>query len=174
MRRIALIAPLFLAMGVFASEEKPVERSYTTAPSAPKTQSWDQANAKSEGCVSCHTSTDRHTMHASPAVVLGCTDCHGGDAAIKAPASVDFHVRSARHYGDKAHDDHGDEHAFGTHSPFDPLYQSAMDSAHVLPRYPTAPWDWAGVTPDFLLPESVVSVEGTEWLEKAAYKVSAL
>ena len=37
MRRIALIAPLFLAMGVFASEEKPVERSYTTAPSAPRT-----------------------------------------------------------------------------------------------------------------------------------------
>lgn len=76
-------------------------------------------------------------MHASPQVVLGCTDCHGGNASIQAPADVNFHVRSARHYGDKAHDDHVDEHAFGTHSPFDPLYQSAMDSAHVLPRYPS-------------------------------------
>ena len=46
---------------------------------------------------------------------------------------------------------------------------NTLRTIHVLPRYPTAPWDWAGVTPDFLLPESVVSVEGTEWLEKAAY-----
>jgi len=38
------------------------------------------ANAKSVGCIQCHTTTDAHTMHASPNVVLGCTDCHGGDA----------------------------------------------------------------------------------------------
>ncbi|HEV7868056.1 MAG TPA: hypothetical protein VGO90_10270 [Chthoniobacteraceae bacterium] len=37
------------------------------------------AAAKSAGCIECHTSTDAHTMHASPNVVLGCTDCHGGD-----------------------------------------------------------------------------------------------
>src|SRR3546814_18961923 len=36
---------------------------------------------KSEGCYSCHVRTDRPTMHATPAVRLGCTDCHGGDAS---------------------------------------------------------------------------------------------
>ena len=34
---------------------------------------------KSRGCFECHQGTDTHTMHRSPNVVLGCTDCHGGD-----------------------------------------------------------------------------------------------
>ena len=44
-----------------------------------------QALAASEGCVSCHTATDRATMHANPAVSLGCADCHGGDARVMRP-----------------------------------------------------------------------------------------
>ena len=44
-------------------------------------QTWDEANRKSAGCVQCHTSTDAHTMHTSPNVILGCTDCHGGNSA---------------------------------------------------------------------------------------------
>ncbi|MGZ5101102.1 MAG: hypothetical protein ACXWGX_10575, partial [Usitatibacter sp.] len=44
-----------------------------------------EADAKSKGCVSCHTATDRHTMHQNPGVVLGCTDCHGGDARVFKP-----------------------------------------------------------------------------------------
>lgn len=39
----------------------------------------------------------------------------------------------------------------------------------VLHRYPSAPWDWAARTPDFELPSAVVSVEGIDWLRKAAY-----
>lgn len=46
---------------------------------------------------------------------------------------------------------------------------NTLRTVHVLPRYPTAPWAWGDVTPDFALPESVVSVEGTEWLERPAY-----
>ncbi len=42
-------------------------------------QTRESANSKSVGCMECHKSTDAHTMHASPNVVLGCTDCHGGD-----------------------------------------------------------------------------------------------
>src|ERR1700687_3251829 len=45
---------------------------------APERQSVAEAQVKSAGCVSCHTATDRPTMHQNPAVVLGCTDCHGG------------------------------------------------------------------------------------------------
>ncbi len=36
-----------------------------------------QAQSKSAGCLSCHVGIDE--AHASPAVKLGCTDCHGGD-----------------------------------------------------------------------------------------------
>ena len=42
-------------------------------------QSKDEALAKSRGCLECHITTDAHSMHTSPAVVLGCTDCHGGN-----------------------------------------------------------------------------------------------
>jgi len=43
-------------------------------------QSRGQAMEKSEGCMECHTTTDATSMHKSPNVVLGCTDCHGGNA----------------------------------------------------------------------------------------------
>src|SRR6202162_5862908 len=51
---------------------------YSAAPPAPAAQSVAEAEAKTKGCMSCHTATDRHTMHQNPGVVLGCTDCHGG------------------------------------------------------------------------------------------------
>ncbi len=44
-------------------------------------QTVGEANRKSVGCVECHKTTDAHTMHTSPNVVLGCTDCHGGNSA---------------------------------------------------------------------------------------------
>src|SRR5689334_23672103 len=55
------------------------------SPPAPQAQSVAQADAKSAGCMSCHTATDRHTMHQNPGVVLGCADCHGGDAKVVKP-----------------------------------------------------------------------------------------
>lgn len=39
----------------------------------------------------------------------------------------------------------------------------------VLPRYILAPWDWNLITPDFVLPSSVATQEGIEWIEKPAY-----
>jgi hypothetical protein len=50
-------------------------------PVAPAHQSSEQAQAKSAGCMSCHVTTDRPSMHDSTAVTLGCVDCHGGNAA---------------------------------------------------------------------------------------------
>ena len=41
-------------------------------------QSHQAAARKSAGCIECHAGIE--DMHASPHVVLGCTDCHGGDA----------------------------------------------------------------------------------------------
>src|SRR6266550_3796473 len=41
-------------------------------------QTQAEAAGKSRGCLECHTGSE--PMHASPNVVLGCTDCHGGTA----------------------------------------------------------------------------------------------
>ena len=83
------------------------------APPAPASQTQAEADAKSAGCTSCHTATDRHTMHRNPGVILGCTDCHGGDATIEA---------------------HGLTRS-------DAAYVAAMRKAHVLPRDESA-WHW--------------------------------
>src|SRR3954466_3761579 len=55
-----------------------------TAPSARPRQNWiDQsqaaADAKSSGCNQCHQGVE--PMHQASHVVLGCTDCHGGNPA---------------------------------------------------------------------------------------------
>ena len=79
-----------------------------TAP-APSSQSQAQMDSKSRGCISCHTKSDKLTMHTSPGVKLGCTDCHGGDADISVPANV---------------------------QQGSPDYQGALIKAHVAPSYP--------------------------------------
>ncbi len=91
--------------------ERPIERVYAAAPPAPRTQSPAEAEAKSAGCTSCHVKTDQPTMHATPAVVLGCTDCHGGDPRVMGDPRRGFD---------------------------DPAYVAARDKAHVLPRFPGA------------------------------------
>ncbi len=95
-------------------EEKPAERIYVTAPAAPSKQTAEQAEAKSAGCITCHTKSDAATMHVTPAVRLGCTDCHGGNAQVIGNPALE-------------HDD--------------PAYVAARDSAHVLPRY-AASWNY--------------------------------
>jgi hypothetical protein len=45
-------------------------------------ESPNQAQAASAGCISCHTGIEHPNMHAEDTVVLGCSDCHGGDASV--------------------------------------------------------------------------------------------
>ncbi|MEQ9641316.1 MAG: hypothetical protein RIM84_14925 [Alphaproteobacteria bacterium] len=126
-----------------AEGEKPVDRVYVTAPSAPQFQSWEQAEQKSAGCVSCHESSDLKTMHRNPAVILGCTDCHGGDATVMRPPGTGPGAPGhgdGKHDGKKGHaagagggDDHGGGHATRI---YEPSYRHAMEEAHVLPSYP--------------------------------------
>lgn len=101
----ASLAQMTIAEGAYHK----VEREYAFTPAAPASQTAHAAQTKSEGCQSCHTETDNKTMHANPAVQLGCTDCHGGDAQVFLTAGV---------------------------SKTDPRYARAMESAHVLPQYP--------------------------------------
>jgi len=100
---------LIVSMTALASEgEKPRKVEYPFYAAAPQKQTWLDADGKSTGCVSCHSASDAFTMHISQAVVLGCTDCHGGDASIRAPQDVAT----------------GEE------------YDAARDRAHVQPLYP--------------------------------------
>ncbi|HZG47514.1 MAG TPA: hypothetical protein VEZ41_14805 [Allosphingosinicella sp.] len=111
-----------------APAEKAVTRDYSRvrAAPAPRTQSREAMQAKSgvageSGCLSCHTDSDAHTMHRSPAVVLGCTDCHGGNPSVGKP---EFAELTKTEQGRS-----------------NPAYVAARDQAHVLPRYPGA-WHW--------------------------------
>src|SRR5258707_3758878 len=51
-----------------------------------RSQSQEEANRKSAGCISCHTSTDEPTMHPTKTVHIGCADCHGGNLFL----SIEF------------------------------------------------------------------------------------
>jgi hypothetical protein len=91
-----------------AEEEHPRHIDYPFYPPAPAEQTQEEADGKSRGCISCHSASDAATMHDSAAVVLGCSDCHGGDAKVSIPSGP---------YTDEA-------------------YAAARERAHVLPRYP--------------------------------------
>jgi len=106
---LLMLALAWPMSGVADDYEVPVARQYVATPAAPRGQTPDQAAAKSAGCISCHSPVDAPSMHASPAVVLGCVDCHGGDASAAAPTG------------------------FGKGTP---EYTAVRDRAHVLPRYP--------------------------------------
>ena len=59
------------------------------------TQSQEEVEGESYGCVSCHTSTDEPTMHPTRTVHLSCTECHGGNSAVSvasgtAPGSAEY------------------------------------------------------------------------------------
>ncbi|HJU18013.1 MAG TPA: hypothetical protein VJ770_16290 [Stellaceae bacterium] len=89
------------------------------APPAPMKETAAAMMAKSAGCRSCHTVTDSLTMHTSPGVTLGCTDCHGGNPNV-------FVARGAL--------------------PGSAEYQRALDAAHVHPLHPEA-WNYPSVVP---------------------------
>jgi len=70
-------------------------------------QSQGQVDQKDKGCLRCHKGIE--SMHASPAVRLGCIDCHGGHSEVDLAAGV------------------GKDSA---------EYEEVKSKAHVLPRYP--------------------------------------
>ena len=49
-------------------------------------QTQADADRKSKSCLKCHVGIE--SMHKSPAVKLGCTDCHGGDATANTMAKA--------------------------------------------------------------------------------------
>jgi hypothetical protein len=91
-RMVGALAALALA-GIAAltfanTEEAPAAGTYVAAPPAPEKQTRADARRKSEGCLTCHTASDNPSMHKNPAIILGCTDCHGGDVAKTKPPNA--------------------------------------------------------------------------------------
>jgi hypothetical protein len=82
MRHEAIVVVALALAGAVASRSD----SLVPRPLSLLQQTQAAADAKSRGCVTCHTNIE--PMHASPAVKLGCTDCHGGDAAATAKTAA--------------------------------------------------------------------------------------
>src|SRR5436190_5300915 len=109
----ARMALLFLLLAGCGSDPAlPVD------PENPSRQSREMAEAKSAGCLSCHVMAkdksgpglfDDPNMHVAEARV-GCTDCHGGNAAAYRPDESP-NLR-----------------------PYDNKYLAAMKDAHIPPR----------------------------------------
>jgi len=73
------------------------------SPASPRGQSQEEADRKSTGCISCHTTTDVPTMHPTKTVQLGCTDCHGGDSKINVASGTPANSSEYQSARDKAH-----------------------------------------------------------------------
>ena len=106
----ALLAVGWVTIATGADEaERPIARRYVATPAAPLDETPAQATTRSAGCLTCHTASDAPSMHKSDAVVIGCADCHGGDATVAAKAGM---LKTSVEY------------------------TRLRDAAHVLPRYP--------------------------------------
>ena len=113
-----LIAGFLLAVGVVAllacnlippPDEPP--QGYI-ASQALMSQTQEETDRKSTGCVSCHQNGEGEPiepMHESSAVKLGCTDCHGGNSAYMLATGI---IRGSKEF------------------------DATKKAAHVLPRYP--------------------------------------
>ena len=91
----------------FASRSRSVADSgHLIRPERPaevRSQSQEEAEQKSTGCISCHTSTDEPTMHPTKTVLLGCTDCHGGNGDVRIAAGVAASPAEYTRAKEKAH-----------------------------------------------------------------------
>lgn len=104
---VALTSAFFVAVASFdvdANEGGEIRQiNYPVYPPAPEFQTEKESDAKSDGCVSCHVPMDNKTMHRSRAVVIGCTDCHGGNAAASVTPDMKMDTPEYDRIKDEAH-----------------------------------------------------------------------
>src|SRR6202158_4556593 len=105
---VLCVSALSFVFAIRASSNPPAKVPQASAPF--RGQSKEEADRKSSGCISCHTSTDEPTMHPTKIVHLGCTDCHGGNSSVAVESGA---VSNS------------------------PEYNSAKEKAHVQPRGPS-------------------------------------
>src|SRR5271168_3421380 len=104
--RLLTLSSLFLSalfLLIFASHSRVSTAAAQEPGGIVRGESKEEADEKSAGCISCHTSTDEPTMHPTRSFNLGCADCHGCDYKLSAPAGAS--PSSAEYIGikNKAH-----------------------------------------------------------------------
>ena len=81
-------AAVLLWLGIHSRAASAAFQDSSTPMVSLRGQSQEEAQRKSAGCISCHTSTDEPTMHPTRTVQLACTDCHGGDSSASVAAGT--------------------------------------------------------------------------------------
>src|SRR3989454_1093834 len=104
---VLCVSALSFFLALHASSKPPARAPQESA--SVRGQLREEADRKSSGCISCHTSTDEPTMHPTKTVHLGCTDCHGGNSSVFVASGT---ARNA------------------------PEYNSSKEKAHIQPRDP--------------------------------------
>ncbi len=98
--KAAVPAPAAAAAQEMQAVPHPVE-PHTALHRATNTETPEQAASASAGCISCHTGIEHPNMHTDDTVVLGCADCHGGNASVMGTA-----VRGTKIYAEEEKNAH--------------------------------------------------------------------
>jgi len=93
---LAFCVHLIRLPNVSAQQNQPAQKTAaaTITPTPHRTatarnESPEQAAAASAGCITCHMGIEHPNMHTEDTVVLGCADCHGGNASIQIAGTKD-------------------------------------------------------------------------------------
>src|SRR3984957_11760599 len=95
------VAALSFLLVLYADSSSKVHAKQDAPPA--RGQSPEQAARQSSGCISCHTSTDEPTMHPPRTVLLGCTDCHGGNSSVSVVSGAKANSTQYNAAKEKAH-----------------------------------------------------------------------
>jgi hypothetical protein len=95
------VSALSLALVFSGTTASNLRAKQDTAPV--RGQSQEEADRKSSGCISCHSTTDEPTMHPTKTVFLGCTDCHGGNSSVTVSGGIAANSPEYKAAKEKAH-----------------------------------------------------------------------
>src|SRR6266581_2486399 len=98
---VLCVSALSLFFALLASSKPPTATGQESKTF--RSQFLEEAERKSSGCVSCHTSTDEPTMHSTRTVHLGCTDCHGGNSSAGVQTGAAVNSTEYNSVKEKAH-----------------------------------------------------------------------
>jgi len=92
---VALFSAVAVCVALPARSIQDLQAQLNTLPTAgpSRGESPAQAEERSTGCLTCHTRLENRNMHPEDTVVLGCTDCHGGDASVRAASVSDTEAK---------------------------------------------------------------------------------
>ena len=96
---MALFSAVAVCVALPARSIQDLQSQLNTLPTAgpSRGESPAQAEERSTGCLTCHTRLENRNMHPEDTVVLGCTDCHGGDASVRAASVSDTEAKRRAH-----------------------------------------------------------------------------